>query len=439
MEGQELEADHDFAAAASAYARVLPSSPVYGEAQLKAGTCLYRQAAALEEDRKSDEAAAARAAARPLLEKAREMLDRQLAQTLEAGARARLADLAFTARATSASLLLQEGGARVAEVLPILADVESTFAGDEDKISTAWSLRIRALELEGKLDEAVEMLDALASKSPDARTLGPAAGSLARALDRASIELHDQDPASPRGQQLARQAARLYGLSVRGQLAGRESPDVRTLEAVGTRLLTLAMSFEGAPEEASSFLDWRPAVQSAPEVWDQAIRVFQALVSAGATYRAEIMLGRIQGLLGNWTEASTTYLRLFEREHLVDPSGRRFDATLIRSEPELVEAWVEWCMAEVEVGRSQQDNSHFTRAADLIDKALANLEKDSRLWWNAKCLQIETLLLRGQYEGADIAMRDVERTTHDFDQGKYGAKPRLLDLKAQIQKKVGGR
>ena len=60
------------------------------------------------------------------------------------------------------------------------------------------------------------------------------------------------------------------------------------------------------------------------------------------------------------------------------------------------------------------------RAADIFDRSLGanNLEAGSELWWRAKTLQIKTMVQRGQFDAADIALRDLERTTQDYDGNK---------------------
>jgi tetratricopeptide (TPR) repeat protein len=434
--GQELEAERDFAGAAKAYQGVSRDSPAWGEATFRAGTCLYRHASALADSRKAAEAAPFFQQALPLLQQAQKVLDQKREASLDSETRGRLGEMAFTARATIASILLREGGSRVAEVLTILEDVETAFAGDDAKITTAWGLRIRSLEVQGRLDEAVEMLDGLAATNPDARTLGNAAGSLARALDAAGLAAQEKDPRSTAARTLWLDAVRLYSLSVKGQLAGTESLNLREVEDVGTRLLTLALALDGAPESTDSFLDWRPGAGATAAAWDQALRALQTVAASGASYRAEILQARTYGFLGRWNEASVAYVRLFEREPLLDVTGRRFDTTLLRNKPELLQAWVEWCAAEAEVGELLGETSHLTRAAENLDRALANLDTGSRLWWHAKTMQIELLLERGQYEAADVALRAVERTTQDFDEGKYGARERLLAAKAEIKKRV---
>jgi hypothetical protein len=438
FEGQWDEADRNWDHAAQVYARVPASSPAYGEAQYRAGSSLIKKAQALDDDKKTADADACRKQARPMLETARDVLEKQMGTTLDPDARARLTTLAFAARANLARLMLLGGAASAGDVTKLLADVESVYSGDEDKIAEAWRLRIKALELQGNLDEAVEKLDGLVAKSPDAAAIGPAAGSLARALDRAGNDLQAKDPKSSKAHDMWLEAARLYALSVRPQVTGKAPPNATDLDAVGKRLFALSLTFEGAPDEVDSVLDWAPTRLGQPELWDQIGGIFQALVAAGASYQADIYLARVQAFEGKWRDSATTYARLFDREPLITDvvAGKRFDAQRLKTKPDLVSAYVEWAMSENMAGKAADDKQSLTRANDLLDKALFNLDKNGKLWWRAKALQIQNMLDRGMYDVADITLRDVERNTQDFDGGKYGAKDKMLALKDELAKHV---
>ncbi len=194
ISGRQFETEGDFDRASQVYQGVAPTSPAYGEAQYHAGICLLRQADALHDVNKLTEEDACRKKAQPILETARKALEKQLADTIEPEQHQRLAGLAFNTRTTLAQLLLRGSPADAAKVMPLLADVETTFAGDPDKIARAWSLRISSLVSQNKLQEAVDMLDNLVQKSPDATSVGNAAGVLARALDRAAADLLAKDP-----------------------------------------------------------------------------------------------------------------------------------------------------------------------------------------------------------------------------------------------------
>ncbi|HEX5009952.1 MAG TPA: hypothetical protein VFY71_06085 [Planctomycetota bacterium] len=438
FEGQWDEADRNWDHAAQVYARVPASSEAYGEAQYRAGSSLIKKAAALDDDKKTADAEACRKQARPMLEAGRVALEKQMDVALDPDVRARYMALAFAARVKLAGLMLMGGAASAGDVTKLLEDVEQRYPGDEDKIAEAWRLRIKALELQGKLDEAVEKLDGLVAKSPDAAAIGPAAGSLARALDRAANDLQSKDPKSSKAHDMRLEAARLYALSVRPQVTGKAPPNATELNDVGKRLFALALTFEGAPDEVESVIDWAPTRLGQPELWDQIGSIFQALVAAGSGYQSDIYLARVQAFEGKWRDSATTYARLFDREPLITDvgAGKRFDAQRLKSKPDLVAAFVEWAMSENMAGKAADDKQSLSRASDLLDKALFNLDKNGKLWWRAKALQIQTMLDRGMYDVADITLRDVERNTQDFDGGKYGAKARMLALKDELAKHV---
>ena len=435
--GLWAEADGDLAGAEAVFAKVPKGSPGYGEAQRRLGANLLKQAKKAEDEKKTADAARLKGRARETLETARRELEAGMSQTLDTATRARLGALAFGARADIARILLGGTAKEAAEVISLLEDVEAVYAGDEAKQAEAWRLRINSLEKQGKLDEAVTMLDGLVARSPDTTAIGPAAGLLARSLDREANALQEKTPGSKEAAELWKQAARLYGLSVKPQVAGRVPRNRQELEAVGTRLLALALTLEGAPEGVDSFIDWTPAALSRPELWEQVKSILQAVLESGSSYRSEIYLGRVLGVQGQWREAAMTYSHLFDREQIMDISGKKMDVARIREKPELVPAYVEWAMAESMAGSTGDDRERLSRADELLKKALPNLQVGEKLWWRARVLQVQNFVWQGRYEEADIALRDLERNTaDDFDQGKFGAKERLLQLKAEVARKV---
>jgi hypothetical protein len=140
------------------------------------------------------------------------------------------------------------------------------------------------------------------------------------------------------------------------------------------------------------------------------------------------------GTAGAWKEAATAYSKLFAMEALVTPgTDKRFDP----NKRQLVPAYVEWGVAEAMAGNEGHDKDRLSRAADIFERSLAanNLVAGDELWWRAKTWQVQTMVWRGQYDTADIALRDLERTTQDYDGNKYGAKTKLLALKAEVGKK----
>src|SRR5260221_361971 len=182
----QLEVEEKFLEAAAEFQKVQPSSPSFLVAQYRAGDCYFKQARKLCLEKKEGEADQWVKQSETLVKKAKNDLDAALKTTMDLDAQARLQSAGFQARVTLAQLYLLDCVKRPADVAEALKDVDERYGSDEEKLATAWSLRISALEKQGKLDEAVALLDSLVKKNPDSRAIGGAAGQIARALDRRS-------------------------------------------------------------------------------------------------------------------------------------------------------------------------------------------------------------------------------------------------------------
>ena len=44
--------------------------------------------------------------------------------------------------------------------------------------------------------------------------------------------------------------------------------------------------------------------------------------------------------------------------------------------------------------------------------------KEGKLWWQAQCYRLQTLLDRGDYEVADISIKSLQLNWEHFDGGK---------------------
>ena len=106
---------------------------------------------------------------------------------------------------------------------------------------------------------------------------------------------------------------------------------------------------------------------------------------------------------------------------------------------ELIAAFLEYAVAEHRAGKGSNEKNRMERAAQSIGDmavALKNSSPDTRIFWQVKYAQLRSLYDRGLYPEAKLLVRDVERTTNDFDQGKFGYKEKFLSLKEEIEKKV---
>ena len=74
---------------------------------------------------------------------------------------------------------------------------------------------------------------------------------------------------------------------------------------------------------------------------------------------------------------------------------------------------------------------------DLVTKATKPISKEPvEIWWNAKYWQIRAWIDEGEYPKADLALRDVDRNTNDFDGGKYGLRDLFKKMQSEVASKV---
>src|SRR5262249_44598516 len=156
-----------------------------------------------------------------------------------------------------------------------------------------------------------------------------------------------------------------YVLSVKPQMKGDVAPNVDEMEGVANRLFVYGLHFNDVPEDVTSFLDWSGTV-TAPEFWQQAAAVYEALLPSTPSYRSVISLARTYGFLGMWKEAAVAYAKLFEREAFVVPGAKKIDPEAIRARPELLPAYIEWGVAEQRAARADRDKARRERALGIF-------------------------------------------------------------------------
>jgi tetratricopeptide (TPR) repeat protein len=434
IEGQLLEGQGDWQRALDFYLQMKPDAQGYEEGQYRAGNCLYSLYREQADEGKEAEARATAERAEKQLRTAMELLDKAEKDTLDRELQEEFKTFEFAARGRLSDLLLDTG--RAVEVDELLADAETRYGAGSERIAKVWTLRIRAKQEQGALDEAIELYQSLLQKDPDAPGISASAGVLARALDSAGVELFTADPASARGAELWRKAAHYYGLSIAPQLSGAASLRPDDVGEIAQRLYVMGLFFNGVPETADTFVDWQEKPKD-PALWEEAAGIYRRLLEVAPSTRTTIQLARTYGLLQRYEEAAQLYGRVFDTVQLVEsgPSGT-FNSRVVRANPELIPAYLEWGVAEHLAGMAEKDKDRQARAYTIFERMLANTEANSRLWWQSKYFQIRSLFDRGDYPKAKIAMRDVKRTNSDnFDEGKYGLQPRFQALETELKKK----
>lgn len=435
IEGQQAEAEGDYVRAAQAFERIAPGAAGHEEGLYRAGSSWSRQARKLFQEKKTQDAREAVKRAEALLVKARAALEDAAKKTLEVSTQERMRAFAFSARIAQANLYLQEGVDRSAEVTALLQGLDQEHARDPARMSMIWDLRFRALRAQGKLDEAIGLLDNQIRLDPSAGWLESGASALAPVLDQRAQELFKLDPKSAEGERLWGKAATYYQLAIRGQLEGRAAIQVEQLEGVADRLLLFGLHLEGVPDTVETFAEWN-GKHLASELLERAAQAYEKVLPLTPSHRTVIKLARTLGFLGRFEEAAARYAELFERERLVDRVSNAIDPQVVAAKPELLFAYSEWGVSEREVGVESEDNAKLLRAQRIFEALVLGTTKGSKLWWQAQFHQLQTLVDLGKYEVADVSLKSLQLNWEHFDEGKYGFEPRFVELREQLTKKV---
>lgn len=427
---RQLEAEKKFLEAADAYSKMEKGTPSYEESLFRAGYC-YQQ----ELDRVHRESKDKKADVSGLATKAEQMLKLVIDSieparkaTLDTKRLASLDKISFDARVSLASLYLHSAVNRDKDALPVIDAAEVEAKDDTERVNTIWRLRMQGLRALGKLDEAEKALETLMKRAPDSKATGVAAGMLARDLDTNAKELRDKNPNSPDLPALNAKIARYYIAAVNASLSGRSSISVSDTIKIIDRVYDLAFDLNNLPLDVSTFLGVDRNKLPKPELFQQLAELYKRALERGPSYRAEARLARCYGFLGRWEDVNHTLQRLFENENFVSDQ-RSVSKAVYDAKPELMNAWVEWGYAEREIGIARNDlelTNHARFIAEVVCRSLTPTKYE--MWWRGKYLQIRCLLDAGAYDQADVALRDLERSTNDFDEGKYGLRDGFKEM-----------
>lgn len=434
-DGNQLEAEGKFLAAADAYGKVQPGAQSYLEAQFLAGNAYFLHARKLIlQDKKPDEAKPFFQQAETLLKKAIRDIEAARDATMDLEQQARLEKSGFRARASLARMYLTTGIDRPAEVEVVLLGVEDKYGSDPTRISDAWGFRIEALEKLGRLDDAQKQLDALMKKDPGSRAIGPAAGKVARALDTESEKLRTHKKVKE-ADELQKTAANYYSISGRALLKAESARSSTDIEQIATRLYILGLTFNAVPEDQASFIGWSQKATRDSSLWKQAAELFEAALKISPSDQTQINLGRVYGFLGRWAEAAAVYGQIFDQYPLFDRDTKRLNQEIARNRKDLVPAYLEWGVSEHLAAQKDNDQERFTRADAILSNLDQALPFDGKMWWQAKYHLIQSKVDQGKYELAGTLLRDAERKTPTLG-ASAGLTEEFKVLKDEIGKKT---
>src|SRR5262249_30981236 len=265
----------------------------------------------------------------------------------------------------------------------------------------------------------------------------------ASSCDKRAIELFAKDPKSKEGDDLWRKAFRYYSLSMKPKLKDNAAARKGELQTLGDRFFLMGQHFNGIPEKTTSFVTWRGQVTE-PQYFEAAVEIYGASVALVPSYLGSIYQARALGFLGRYREASAIYQKLVDQEQLVDVVKTELNKSVLSSRPALLSAYLESGVAEYLQAQASTDPGeradHYTRANGVFDVIVNSLKSSktepNEQWWRAKYYQLRALVDEGQYKRADILLRDLERTTNDFDENKYGLRDLFKKMKSELAGKV---
>lgn len=432
IEGQELEQERRYADAAGLYERIA-TQPGGGreEALFRAGQAWSRAAREAFIARKKPDAAPLAAKAEQRLQESIPALETAAAGTLDRSTQDRLFALAFAARVALANLYMLEGVGRAADALPLFADSENRFAKDPLKLATSRRVRMKALQLAGRLEDAITILDQCQRADPTLAGMAAAAASLAQAIDAGASKVEHDDPLSPEVERLRRRAAEYYDLAIQSQSPGADGLDATEVDLIADRLFALALQFNGVPSDSETFVD-STTRRPAPDAFERALRAYGELAKREPSLRTEILIGRTLAFLGRWPDAAARYAEIFAKEPFVDLERREIDKDRLRARPELLPAALEWAVCERQSGAPKSDADRLGRASALLEAIVLVAKPASRTWWQAKFYQMRVLLDRGEYEVAAIALRSIQRNYPEYDESLYGVREKFQALDEEL-------
>jgi len=430
LEAKQLEAAQKYVEAAALFEKVTPDSPVYLEARERAGNCYLRQSRKF----KGEEAKKLVTKAEDTLKEILTGLESARKGTLEASAKAKIDQLDFNARLLLANMYLTMEPPRSDDAGAVLKPIEAMAATDPERNAQIVALRVRSLVAGGKVDEAETLLDGAMAKSPEARSFGPAAGALARAIDQRAKEQRKQGLRTSAAD-VWRKAINYYLLSVK-ERADQQPSKAEDLLQVANRLFAIGLDVNNIDTKVDSFFEVPDLKPTDVTPWEHAAELYERVLQTSPTWQTRLALARVDGFLRRWGDAETSYAQVLAERPVVDAKNNRLDPKVLKAFPELLNGYLESGFAAREAAIAAKDTGRLSRASEVFDRVSQSVPDDSKQWWYARYGQIRTLFDRGAYEPADLAMRGIERTNPNFDNDKFNCKLRFTGLKQEIALKV---
>lgn len=442
VEGQGWEADDDYLKAAQTYEKVQPEARSYLVAQYSAGNAYFLHARTLAKD------PAKKAEAKPFYEQSMSLLrksigdlDKRIPEVIEPVEQQLLVSTGFKARITLAQVQLDENVGKPDEALKTLegVDEDKKFNSNPDNVARVWQLRITAYNRQGKLEDAVKILDGLYAKTPDSPAIASAARTIATEFDhRAADASAKKDDKG--AEDLWKRAGKYYRMAGQAMLKGNGGKPSDVF-AIADRLFLLGLILNKAPD---SFLAWDGGRGTNKDYWSLSADLFDQALRQSPSRKGTLTMARSLGFLGQWERAADAYSRFFEGVGLVDPATGKFSREILadkdNKELNLLYAYLEWGACENRAGkgldgeRAQDRFSNALKVFGPVGRNQAAVVPDSDAWWLYKYEQIQCFANKGDFTNAGIELRKVKSETNKLGGAVPGLADRFKILEADIEK-----
>jgi len=409
LRAEILERKGKWKGAAELYQKVGEGCEVYDDALVSAGHCFRRDV-----ESKGD----------PKQLQTAELLLRRAASRLEKAPQPRLAVVALYELSLT---LLHESVNKPKDALEFIGRCSALLPPDSEMLPRLGEMEVRARLATGDLAGASARLDRLLEGNGG----GSAAGRSAR---RVAAWLEPTDPAK---------AARYYRVWL--DRADTEETSPGDAKAVADGLYRLARELNRFDAKVVSILDLRGKPVLDRSIWSDAARAQQRLLaepglSASQKRSAESLRIYGEGLMAaspaDWGRVKKHCDDLLQEYKLVTPAG--LNPAVFQNERWLAGIYLEYGHALYQLGKTGQ-KFQYANALTAFSQFLELAQKGSEPWWVCQAMILRIRLDRG--EGNDLRIAEatgslLEGNYPDFDEGKFGMKPLLVELRDQIRASV---
>jgi tetratricopeptide (TPR) repeat protein len=412
LRAEILERKGKWSAAADLYQTVGENCDVHTEALVSAAHCLRREVEAKGDPKRLQ-------GAETLLRRAVGLLEKSPQPRLMAVAQFELA-----------TVLLHDSMRRPKEALEFILRCASLIPAESEMLPRLGEMEIRARLGMGDVPGAAARLDQLLA--------APAGGAAAiRGLRRVAVALEAADPAK---------AARYYRVWLdRAATEDTSSGDVRI---VADGLYHLAREMNRFDSKTASVLDLRGKPLLHQGIWKDAAEAQQRLLAVpglSAAERSAAQSRRIccEGLgaasPADWARVKAHGDEILRESKLVDASG--LNPKVLQTQGWLAGVYLEYGHALYQLGKAGQ-KFQFGNALSVFADIVSLSERGSEPWWVCQAMILRIRFDRGEagdIDYVDGALSLLEKNHPDFDEGRYGIRGLLTELRDQVHAVRGPR